>query len=220
MLHCDSSTLKCQKTQPVMTFIVAFSALTLLIGWQEEHLACKNWVVGCWHGHVCCEMQMIYIWSSWCQCHPIISCCSKIQNGLPFWYWFTQVVQEIRLLNECSSSSATTFIIMLGMLGTSYGLTCLTSGFPWWLLHEISIGFCQTMQNHLAVGIRVNYTTRNKKRMKHAIIIHQSLNMNRTKQNDTRMWANAQCDGRPAKYRWRPLFNAAKFRCTSTSAAQ
>jgi len=29
--------------------------------------------------------------------------------------------------------------------------------------------------------------------------------------NETRMWANAQHDGRPAKYRWRPLFNAAKF---------
>jgi len=27
----------------------------------------------------------------------------------------------------------------------------------------------------------------------------------------TRMWANAQRDGRPAKYRWRALFNAAKF---------
>jgi len=27
----------------------------------------------------------------------------------------------------------------------------------------------------------------------------------------TRMWANAQCDGRPAEYRWRPLFNTAKF---------
>jgi len=25
------------------------------------------------------------------------------------------------------------------------------------------------------------------------------------------MWANAQCDGRPAEYRWRLLFNAAKF---------
>jgi len=25
------------------------------------------------------------------------------------------------------------------------------------------------------------------------------------------MWANAQRDGRPAKYRWRPLFNAGKF---------
>ena len=27
----------------------------------------------------------------------------------------------------------------------------------------------------------------------------------------TRMWANAQPDGRPAKHRWRPLFNTAKF---------
>ena len=25
------------------------------------------------------------------------------------------------------------------------------------------------------------------------------------------MWANAHRDGRPAKYRWRPLFNAAEF---------
>jgi len=29
--------------------------------------------------------------------------------------------------------------------------------------------------------------------------------------NKTRMWANAQRDGRPAEYRWHPLFNAAKF---------
>ena len=27
----------------------------------------------------------------------------------------------------------------------------------------------------------------------------------------TRMWANAQRDGRPAEHRRRPLFNAAKF---------
>jgi len=27
----------------------------------------------------------------------------------------------------------------------------------------------------------------------------------------TRMWADAQRDGRPAEYRRRPLFNAAKF---------
>jgi len=25
------------------------------------------------------------------------------------------------------------------------------------------------------------------------------------------MWANVQRDGRPAEYRWRPMFNAAKF---------
>jgi len=28
---------------------------------------------------------------------------------------------------------------------------------------------------------------------------------------NTRMWDNAQRDGRPAEHRWRPLFNAAKF---------
>jgi len=27
----------------------------------------------------------------------------------------------------------------------------------------------------------------------------------------TRMWADAQRDGRPAGYQWRPLFNTAKF---------
>jgi len=32
-----------------------------------------------------------------------------------------------------------------------------------------------------------------------------------TRMNKLEMWANAQRDGRPAKYRWRPLFNAAKF---------
>jgi len=33
----------------------------------------------------------------------------------------------------------------------------------------------------------------------------------RGKKKETRMWANAQRDGRPAKHRWCPLFNAAKF---------
>ena len=33
----------------------------------------------------------------------------------------------------------------------------------------------------------------------------------KVKTQTTRMWANAQRDGRPAEHRWRPLFNAAKF---------
>jgi len=32
-----------------------------------------------------------------------------------------------------------------------------------------------------------------------------------TRDTKLEMWANAQRDGRPAEYRWRPLFNAAKF---------
>ena len=30
----------------------AFSALTLLVEWQEEHLVCKNWVMRCWFGYL------------------------------------------------------------------------------------------------------------------------------------------------------------------------
>jgi len=32
--------------------IFPFGALTLLVGRQEGHPACKNWVVGCWHSYL------------------------------------------------------------------------------------------------------------------------------------------------------------------------
>jgi len=44
---------------------------------------------------------MISMWSSWCHCHPIISCFIKIQIGLTF--LLAQVVLEKRLLNWCLS---------------------------------------------------------------------------------------------------------------------
>ena len=46
---------------------------------------------------------MTCIWSSWCHCHPIVSCFSKIQNNLSFWCRPTQVVMEKRPLNELLS---------------------------------------------------------------------------------------------------------------------
>jgi len=65
--------------------VTAFSAVTLLVGHQEEHPACKKssgdllaWLSG-WS-----EVQMICIWSSWCHCHHIISGFIKIQIGLTF----------------------------------------------------------------------------------------------------------------------------------------
>jgi len=78
----------------------------VLVGRQEAHLACKKLSgdVLAWLS-VWSKVQMICIWSSWCHCHPIISCSSKIQNGLPFWCRLTQVVLEKRPLNGCSSSS-------------------------------------------------------------------------------------------------------------------
>ena len=55
---------------------LSLSALTLLVGQQEEHPAHKKlewWLMRCWwHGWVWSELQMICIWSGWCLCHPII----------------------------------------------------------------------------------------------------------------------------------------------------
>jgi len=81
----------------------AFSALTLLVGWQEGHPACKKLSDGvlAWLS-VWSEVQ-ICISPSWCHSHPVISYFTKIQNGLPFWCQLTQVVLEKRPLNECSS---------------------------------------------------------------------------------------------------------------------
>ena len=58
-----------------------------MVGCQEEHPACKNWVMRCWHGYLSglwSEVQMICIWSSWCHCHHITSCFIKIQTDLTF----------------------------------------------------------------------------------------------------------------------------------------
>jgi len=63
----------------------AFIVLTLLVGRQEVHPACKklSGEVLAWLS-VRIEVQMICIWSSWCHCHPIISCFIKIENSLTF----------------------------------------------------------------------------------------------------------------------------------------
>ena len=41
--------------------------------------------------------------------------------------------------------------------------------------------------------------------------VSRTVNANAYSSIKTRLWANAQRDGRPAEYRWRPLFNAATF---------
>jgi len=81
----------------------AFSALILLVGWQEGHPVCKKvsdellaWL------SVWSEVHVICIWSSCCHCHPIISCSSKIQNGLPFLVPAYPGCPGKRPLNGCS----------------------------------------------------------------------------------------------------------------------
>jgi len=73
-------TIGCQYCMPYECFYYSFIVvcLTLLVGCQEEHLTCKKLSVKVLSG----EVQIICMWSSWCYCHPIISCFIKIQNSL------------------------------------------------------------------------------------------------------------------------------------------
>ena len=78
----------------------AFSALTLLVGWQEGHLACKkSGGVLAWLS-VWSEMQTC-VQPSWCHCQSLSVASAKSRLVLPFWYWLTWVVPEKGPLNGC-----------------------------------------------------------------------------------------------------------------------
>ena len=75
------------------TTTTAFSALTLLVGRQEGHLACKKLSGG--------VLAWLSVWSkmqtciqpSWCHCHSLSLSSVKSRLVLPFWYQLTQVVR-------------------------------------------------------------------------------------------------------------------------------
>ena len=78
---------------------LAFSALTLLVGWQEGHPACKKPSGGvlAWLS-VWSEVQNC-IWPSWCHCHSPSLASVKSGLVLPFWHRLTRVVPEKGPLN-------------------------------------------------------------------------------------------------------------------------
>ena len=80
---------------------IAFSALTLLVGQQEGHPACKKLSCGvlAWLS-VWSEVQT-HIWPSWCHCHSLSLASVKSRLVLPFWYWLTRVVPDKGPLNGC-----------------------------------------------------------------------------------------------------------------------
>ena len=82
-------------------YVSAFSALTLLVGWQEGHPACKKLSDG--------VLAWLSVWSevqtciqpSWCHCHSLSLASVKSRFFLSFWYRLTWVVPNRGLLNEC-----------------------------------------------------------------------------------------------------------------------
>ena len=80
---------------------IAFSALTLLVGWQEGHLACIKL-----SGEVLAWLSVwgkvqICIWPSWCHCHSLSLDSVKSRLILPFWYQLTRAVPDKGPLNGC-----------------------------------------------------------------------------------------------------------------------
>ena len=83
------------------TASLTFSALTLLVGRQEGHPACKKLSGGvlAWLS-VWSEVQTC-TWPSWCHCHSLSLASVKSRLVLPFWYRLTRVVLEKGPLNGC-----------------------------------------------------------------------------------------------------------------------
>jgi len=83
------------------TLCYSFSALTLLVGRQEGHPACKKL-----SGRV---LAWLSVWSevqtctqpSWCHCHTLSLAPVKSRMVLPFWYRLTWVVPEKGPLKGC-----------------------------------------------------------------------------------------------------------------------
>ena len=72
----------------------------LLVGWQEEHLACKK--LSCGGGIIICLERGADLHMAQLMPMPLtVSCFSKIQIGFTFWYRLTRVVPDKGPLNGC-----------------------------------------------------------------------------------------------------------------------
>ena len=79
----------------------AVSALTLLVGRQEGHPACKKLSGGLLAWLFVWSYVQICIWPSWCHCHSLSLASVKSRLVLPFWYRLTWVVPDKGPLSGC-----------------------------------------------------------------------------------------------------------------------
>ena len=90
---------------PSQARILAFGALTLLVGRQEGHPACKKLSGGVLAWLSVWSNVQTGVWPSWCHCHSLSLASVKSRLVLPFWYWLTRVVPDKGPLNGCCSQA-------------------------------------------------------------------------------------------------------------------
>jgi len=98
----------------------AFSALTLLVGRQEGHPACKlSGGVLAWLS-VWSELQTC-IWPSWCHCHSLSLASVKSRLVLPFWYRLTRVVRLVPEKGPLNGCVCVVDVVLAGQAGMEGG---------------------------------------------------------------------------------------------------
>ena len=126
----------------VLIISIAFSALTLLVGRQEGHPACKKLSGGCWRGYLSGARYRL----AYGPAVPLpltVSCFSKIQIGLPFRYRLTRVVPEKGPLNGCvcvtdSTDSPDCLPILLSISVTYFTFFCFSTSSCWFRAGKLS----------------------------------------------------------------------------------
>ena len=98
--HCHSLSLASVKSRLVLPFCQS-TALTLLVGRQEGHPACKKLSGGVLAWLSVWSKVQTCIWPSWCHCHSLSLASVKSRLVLPFWYRLTRVVPDKGPLNGC-----------------------------------------------------------------------------------------------------------------------
>ena len=102
----------------LLCYCLAFSALTLLVGQQEGHPACKKLGGG--------VLAWFSVWNKvhMAQLVPLpltVYCFSKMQICLPLWYRLTRVVPEKGPLNGCVCACC---LVNRGTMGVYLSVEC------------------------------------------------------------------------------------------------
>ena len=118
MIRVNATVAGDDKYSPVYcrpSVLFAFSALTLLVGRQEGHPACKKNLSGgvlAWLSVWTLERGADLHMSQLMPPPLTISCSSKIQIGLPFWYRLTWVVPDKGTLKRLRVFIADLFVFV------------------------------------------------------------------------------------------------------------
>ena len=90
----------------LLTYVlVSLQCFDTMVGRQEEHLACENWVMRCWRGYLPEARCRLFTYMTQLMSLPSPLSLALFTSRLVLPFWLTEVVLEKRSLNGRSSSS-------------------------------------------------------------------------------------------------------------------